>query len=125
METKEFKEKACKILETISELAEVKFTIKDKWEKDYKESLDYEISNQIREFKHLVYAFDKELPLYQELKDSVYPPQNGQDLEKWRKGWVSWYAERIRFFIHYIEEYVEVKPNNSQSDKLRDKWYNK
>ena len=93
METKEFKEKACKIMEAISELAEVKFTFKDKWEKDYKESPDYEISNQIREFEHLVYAFDKELPLYRELKDLAYPPlRNGQNLEDWRKARASWYV---------------------------------
>lgn len=110
MEAKVFKEKANQILTKMLELADVKFDLKDNWEKDYKESPDYEIKNQIREFVHLVYAFDKDMPLYQELKNYVYPQkQIGERLEVWRKSKVSWYAERIRFFIHYIEEYVEVK----------------
>ena len=43
MEAKVFKEKANQILTKMLELADVKFDLKDDWEKDYKESPDYEI----------------------------------------------------------------------------------
>ena len=120
MEAKEFKEKAEKLLQKLVELKDKKEILsQDGWDTVY--SPDQEIHEQIREFVHLVYAFDKDLPLNRELSEYKEPVHHlGDNLDNERKVKVLWYIDRVKFFIHYIEEYVETK--QPAEHKKYEKW---
>lgn len=107
METKKFKAKAAIILQKLTELVDKKEIIsEDGWDTIY--SPDAEIYEAEREFVHLAYAFDKDLPLYKDLREHKVPEYHlGDDLEKRRKDDILWYIDKVKFFIYYIEEYIE------------------
>ena len=120
METKEFKSRAEKQLQQLTEMKDKKEIFSpDGWDTIY--SPDEEIHEQIREFVHLVYAFDKDLPLNRDLSEYKEPVHHmGDNLDKRRKDKILWYIDRIKFFIHYIEEYVEAK--QPAEHKKYEKW---
>lgn len=70
--------------------------------------ISYEKGDElIREFRHLVYAFDPNLPLNSELSGQslkLYTPYMGTDAHDRSVKRIRGFME---FFIHYIEEYYE------------------
>ena len=120
MVAKEFKEKAEKLLQKLVDLKDKKEILSpDGWDIVY--SPNQEIHEQIREFVHLVYAFDKDLPLNRELseyKEPVHHVGDNHDNERIVK--ISWYIDRVKFFIHFIEEYVETKQHSEH--KKYEEW---
>lgn len=73
-----------------------------------KDTISYEKGDEIiREFRHLVYAFDPNLPLNSELNGQslqLYTPYMGIDAHETSVKRIRGFME---FFIHYIEEYYE------------------
>lgn len=66
-----------------------------------------EMESIIRDFKHLVYAFDCNLPLYKEISESdlrVVTPYMGTEYHESSVKRVRGFME---YFIKYIEEYCE------------------
>ena len=102
MESKKFKEKAEKMLtEFDSIIKENQGVVKMN---PYVEYDDF-----VREFRHLVYAFDKDMPLNAEINreramEIPLPYLHGEDEFKERTEKVRKYIE---FFIQYITEYCD------------------
>ena len=102
MESKKFKEKAEKML--------IEFDSIIKENQDAVKMNPYvEYDDFIREFRHLVYAFDKDIPLNAEINSEgameiPLPYMHGEDEFKKSAKKVRKYIE---FFIKYIKEYCD------------------
>lgn len=98
MEVNEFKSRCESLIERLENIIETKVTY-----------MGYEGSDDVlREFRHLVYAFDSKLPLNEELSNPnalrLCTPYESPDGSKTDRERVIGY---MRFFIKYIEDYCE------------------
>ncbi|MBR2235592.1 MAG: hypothetical protein IJ892_11130 [Prevotella sp.] len=90
-------------------LIEYDSIIKENQNAAFKMNFYVEYDDFIREFRHLVYAFDKDIPLNAEINreramEIPLPYLHGEDEFKERAEKVRKYIE---FFIHYITEYCD------------------
>ena len=90
-------------------LIEYDSIIKENQNAAFKMNFYVEYDDFIREFRHLVYAFDKDIPLNAEINreramEIPLPYLHGEDVFKERAEKVRKYIE---FFIHYITEYCD------------------
>jgi hypothetical protein len=81
------------------------------------DTVSYEKSDEIiREFRHLVYAFDPNLPLNTELNEQslqLFTPYMGIDAHERSVSRIRGFME---FFIHYIDTYKVSKSNSNQTE---------
>lgn len=114
MKAKEFKEKAEEIRLKMLEVSEKKLIrSKDSW--DFVYEPNKEIRDLAREFIHLVYAYDKDLPLNRELENLEDTINNlHREWGEHRKSTIMDYVNKIDFFIHYITDYVGIDDKNEE-----------
>lgn len=98
MKPKEYRDKCSDLLKEFNQMIA-----------DGPDVISYKGSDKLlREFRHLVYAFDPKLPLNEELDAPnalrLLTPYMGQDAHKDSVSRIRGFME---FFIHYIEEYYE------------------
>ncbi|MBR6445566.1 MAG: hypothetical protein IKT22_00505 [Prevotella sp.] len=97
MKTNEYKERCVGLLDEFHRIIEAGKTDRS--------GLKYEgMDGLLREFRHLVYAFDKNLPLNDELNENtlrIFPPYMGDN-----EGDIERIQGYMNFFIHYLDDYA-------------------
>ena len=106
MESKDFRDKCSHLLKDFNQMIT-----------DGPKGMSYEKGDEIiREFRHLVYAFDPNLPLNTELNEQslqLLTPYMGMDAHERSVGRIRGFME---FFIHYIDTYKVSKSNSIQTE---------
>ena len=103
METKEFISKAEELLGKISEIENNPRPLSENLiiEEIYPELVDLR-----RDILHLIYAYDPNLPLLQEIKDLFKKPNSYIDPVRTESLWHPFFSQ-LRFLIQYFIQYLK------------------